>query len=317
MMAVEVCSGFDNIAHRGASGYLPEHTAVSSAMAHGMGADFIEHDVAFTRDGVAVVIHDIVLDTTTDVAARFPDRARADGRFYLIDFTMEEVRELRKGERFNISDGTAVYPKRYPVGRFDFPLMTLGEGIALIAGMDASAGRITGLYPELKRPEFYLQNGLDPVPLFMAALEAAGALEGQRPCFIQCFHAGTLKRIRADYGEDLSLIQLIGENAWEESSDDYDAMRTADGLAEIASYADGIGLPLARIVENRDGALTWRPLKAMIQAQGLTLHPYTVRKETLPEGVSMEEMMAFLAGPDGVDGVFTDFPDYRGTPRPR
>jgi glycerophosphoryl diester phosphodiesterase len=89
------------IAHRGASGYLPEHTLAAKAYAHALGADFIEQDLVLTKDDVPVVLHDIYLDTVTDVAVRFPERKRADGRFYVIDLTLAELKQLRVTERFN------------------------------------------------------------------------------------------------------------------------------------------------------------------------------------------------------------------------
>ena len=82
------------IAHRGASGYLPEHTLAAKAMAHGMDVDYIEQDVVLTKDGVPVVLHDHYLDTVTDVAKQYPDRKRSDGRYYAIDFTLQEIKSL-------------------------------------------------------------------------------------------------------------------------------------------------------------------------------------------------------------------------------
>ena len=67
------------IAHRGAAGYLPEHTLVAKAYAYATGADYLEQDVILTRDDVPVVFHDLVLDEVTDVAARYADRRRSDG----------------------------------------------------------------------------------------------------------------------------------------------------------------------------------------------------------------------------------------------
>src|SRR5687767_9176819 len=96
------------IAHRGASGYLPEHTLEAAAYAHALGADFIEQDVVLSKDDVLVVTHDIHVDTTTDVAARYPDRKRADGRYYAIDFTWEELKALRVHERVNETTGQPV-----------------------------------------------------------------------------------------------------------------------------------------------------------------------------------------------------------------
>ena len=89
------------IAHRGASGYLPEHTLPAKAMAYAMHADFLEQDVVATRDDALVVLHDIHLDRVTDVATRFPGRARDDGRYYVRDFDLAEIRALAVTERLD------------------------------------------------------------------------------------------------------------------------------------------------------------------------------------------------------------------------
>jgi glycerophosphoryl diester phosphodiesterase len=86
------------IAHRGASGHLPEHTLAAKVLAYAHGADYIEQDVVMTRDGALVVLHDLTLDRVTDVAQQFPGRARADGRYYVIDFTLAELRSLQVSE---------------------------------------------------------------------------------------------------------------------------------------------------------------------------------------------------------------------------
>ena len=302
---------FRIIAHRGASGYVVEHTVASTAMAHAMGVDFIEQDIVFTRDRVPVVLHDLTLETNTDVAHRFPDRGREDGRYYVVDFTAEELRQLRKGERNHPLFRRAVYPSRYPSGDYAFPLLFLDEAVRLIKGLDRSTGRTTGFYVELKHPEFHLQQGMDPVPLFMEALREAGALDGEAPCFIQCFHPETLQRIRKLYGRELTLIQLIGKNRWQEGSTDFEALLTEEGIRSIARYADGIGIPLDDLVEFADGELRWKPVKDHAQSRGLLIHPFTLRKETVPAGYTYEQVLAFLAGEGGVDGVFTDFPDIR------
>ena len=108
------------IAHRGASGYLPEHTLAAKAYAHALGADFIEQDLVLTKDDVPVVLHDIYLDTVTDVAVRFPERKRADGRFYVIDLTLAELKQLRVTERFNAKSGARVFAGRFPAGQAEF-----------------------------------------------------------------------------------------------------------------------------------------------------------------------------------------------------
>ena len=85
------------IAHRGASGYLPEHTMESKSMAHAMNVDFIEQDLVLSKDDVPIVIHDIYLDDITDVSKKFPARKRKDNRFYVIDFTFNELQTLLEG----------------------------------------------------------------------------------------------------------------------------------------------------------------------------------------------------------------------------
>src|SRR5215217_6263704 len=63
------------VAHRGASGYAPEHTIEAYTLALEQGADYVEQDLTLTKDGVLVCLHDDTLERTTDVETRFPDRA--------------------------------------------------------------------------------------------------------------------------------------------------------------------------------------------------------------------------------------------------
>ena len=104
------------IAHRGACGYAPEHTVVAKGLSYAMGADFIEQDIVLTSDDQPIVLHDVHLDRVTDVAQLFPERARADGRYYAIDFLLEEIRQLKVHERVDWSTDKVVYPNRFPVG---------------------------------------------------------------------------------------------------------------------------------------------------------------------------------------------------------
>ncbi len=148
------------IAHRGASAYLPEHTLAAKGLAHEMGADYLEQDVVASRDDELIVLHDVHLDRVTDVASRFPDRARPDGRFYVRDFELRELRSLRVCERMT-EDGTAVYPDRYPARSGEFRINTLLEELDFIQRLNRETGRVAGIYPEIKRPHWHKAEGID------------------------------------------------------------------------------------------------------------------------------------------------------------
>lgn len=303
------------IAHRGASGYLPEHTLAAKALAHAMGADFIEQDVVLSRDGMPLVLHDIHLDATTDVAQRFPDRARADGRFYAIDFTLQEIRQLRVHERVHptgASRGQAVYAQRFPAQPRLFQVPTLAEEIALLAGLDHSRGCRTGLYIELKAPNWHQREGYDLAAAVQHVLQETGYWDRPDQVFLQCFDDATLRGLRDARQTPLPLIQLIGENDWgEDSAVDYDFLRSEAGLAYIASYAQGIGpwLPHLFSAPTAAGGPRSTGLVEMAHARGLLVHPYTLRRDDLQAGVdSFDELLDAVVRLD-VDGLFTDFPD--------
>ena len=128
------------IAHRGASGYLPEHTLAAKQLAHEMGADYLEQDVVASRDDELIVVHDIHLDRVTDVADRFPGRERGDGRFYVRDFDLAELQTLSVWERMQ-ADGSPVYTNRYPPKSGEFRLNTLAEEFEFIHKLNAKSGR--------------------------------------------------------------------------------------------------------------------------------------------------------------------------------
>ncbi len=304
------------IAHRGASGYLPEHTLAAKAMAHAMGADYLEQDVVMTRDGVPIVLHDIYLESTTDVEGRFPDRAREDGRYYAADFDLAEIRRLRVHERSRRDEGgieAAVYPGRFPLGPGLFRVPTLAEEIDLIAGLDRSRGRRTGLYIELKAPNWHRAEGHDMARAVLDVLREKGYARRADQVFLQCFDDRTLQRLRDEFETPLPLIQLIGDNGWGEDTEaDYDAMLTDRGLAQIARYADGIGPWLEQIYLGVDesGRPQLGDLVRRAHRQGLVVHPYTFRRDELPEGVrDFDHLLELFVQEAGVDGLFTDFPD--------
>lgn len=304
------------IAHRGACGYLPEHTLAAKALAHGMGAHYIEQDVVLTRDCVPIVLHDIYLDATTDVAEIFPDRARPDGRFYAIDFNLDEIRQLRAHERTLPKKGggrRAAYPKRFPTEPGLFGVPTLEEEITMLAGLDHSTGRRTGLYIEMKAPNWHLATCEDLAAAVLGVLERTGYAQRKDQVFLQCFDDKTLRHLRHELKTPLPLVQLIGENAWGEDSEvDYTHLQSAEGLDDIATFAAGIGPWLYQIYRGRDesGAPRFTDLVTMAHERGLVVHPYTLRADELPKGIdSFDELMDILVGGAGVDGVFTDFPD--------
>lgn len=304
------------IAHRGASGYLPEHSLASKALAHAMGADYLEQDVVLSKDGVPVVLHDIHLESTTNVARHFPQRARSDGRFYAIDFEIAELRRLSLHERTRVdSQGNEVpvYPQRFPLQETPFRIPTLAEEIELIAGLDESRGTKTGLYIELKSPNWHSTQGQDIAVRVLEDLENSGYAGRTDQVYLQCFDDKTLRRLAGDLNTPLPLIQLIGENAWgEDGGVDYTEMRTPAGLKEIASYAHGIGPWLHQIYRGKseNGSPEFTSLVSDAHQLGLLVHPYTFRRDELPPGIdSFDELLELFLGTAGIDGLFTDFPD--------
>src|SRR5918993_4701649 len=137
------------IAHRGASAYAPEHTIEAYTLALAQGAEFVEQDLAVTKDGVLVCIHDLTLDRTTNVEEVFPDRFSEDSssgtrvkRWLVHDFPLAEIKRLDAGSWFDRKFAGATIP-------------TFQEAI------DAVRDK-AGIYPELKDPEFYRRQGVRP-----------------------------------------------------------------------------------------------------------------------------------------------------------
>lgn len=292
------------IAHRGASGYLPEHTLAAKALAHGMHPDFIEQDVVLTRDDQPIVLHDIHLDAVTDVATVFPDRAREDGRYYALDFTLQEVRSLAAHERRDLETGAAVYPGRFPLGKSRFCVPTLAEEIELIQGLNHSTGRQVGIYVEIKSPSWHREQGHDITPIVLETLGHYGYRERDNPAWVQCFDPQELERLRKELDCQLKLVLLIGMSARS------DTLVSSQGLTEIATFADGIGPSLGRLVEPRPAGWVSTGLVEDAHERGLVVHPYTLRSDSLPEGFSdLEQLLSLCFDELGVDGVFSDQPD--------
>ena len=281
------------IAHRGASGYLPEHTTEAAAFAHALGVDYIEQDVVLTKDNVAVVLHDVTLDHVTDVAKVFPDRKR-DGHFYVFDFTWSELRQLRVIER--IRDPAR---NRFPADKGLFRICTLAEQIELIQGLNSSRKTQTGLYVEIKQPAMHRENGLDVSRRVLEVLMDYGYQSRDQPVFVQCFEEAEVRRLRQELKCQLSLIQLWGSSP------------SGEQLANAAAVADGIGVHWKTVVTGaHDGEVKLSNLVQQAHQRALQVHVWTFRTDELPDfATSATDMLTWLGVDAGVDGIFTDQPD--------
>jgi len=317
------------IAHRGASGHRPEHTLAGYELAIAMGADFIEPDVVPTRDGALVVRHDNELSGTTDIADRpeFADRKTTrtvDGQeltgWFVEDLTLDEVKALRARERI---------PHVRPANTaFDglFQIATLDEVLALATKSGV------GVYPETKHPTYFAALGLALEEPLVAALRASGFTGRDAPAYIQSFEVANLRRLRTM--TDLPLVQLLSSEG--QPPDvvatggdlSYPDMATADGLAEIATYADGIGPHKTVLIPTCDDGTSATPTTVVddAHAAGLVVHAWTFRNEhpflaadlhaaagdadgiaATATGLAPHEYRRFFDL--GVDGVFTDHTD--------
>ena len=299
------------IAHRGASGYLPEHTLAAKKLAFEMGADFLEQDIVASRDDELLVLHDVHLDRVSDVALRFPDRHRSDGRFYARDFDLDEIRTLSAWERMN-ADGSPVYPDRYPAKSGDFGFNTLAEELALVQSLNAEHGRTVGVYPEIKRPAWHREQGVDIAPLLLNVLADFDYAATPDQVFVQCFDAAEVTRLRKELNCPYRLVQLVGYNSWSEATTDYDQLWSPEGIRALAETADAVGPHVTHLFElnNVDSMPVVSDLVGVVRDAGLLIHPFTFRADDLPPGFhSFEDLVEFFVDVVGVDGLFTDFPD--------
>ena len=342
------------VAHRGASGQLPEETLEAYTRAIELGADVIEMDLLSTKDGVLVLRHDPNLATSTDVASRPAFAARkktkqVDGEtqtgWFVDEFTLAELKTL------GAISTDAERPQQFN-GRFKVP--TFQEVVDLAKAKSRETGRTIAVYPETKNPTYFRDLGLPMEDKLIAIIEAAGWNSKTAPIFVQSFEPGSLKYMKSK-GLKTRLIQLIDGDGvdmktgamtyavpvdrpyeWTKAGDkrNFDVMVTPAGLAEIKTYADGIGPWKRYIVSvkgtvgadgkvvdvNRDGKIndadatstTPTTLVADAHKAGLFVHPFTFRNESRRlaadyKGDATNEYLAFYTL--GVDGVFTDFPD--------
>jgi len=316
------------IAHRGASGYVPEHTLAAYFIAMQQGADYIEPDLVMTRDGVLIARHENEISQTTDVAqhpqfAQRRTRKTIDGvpveGWFTEDFTLAELKRLRAVERL---------PQlRACNTRFDrmFEIPTLDEILTLVAALQPTLPQLVGVYPETKHPTYFAAMGLPMEQVLVRTLQRYGYRGRGAPVFIQSFETGNLRALRAL--TEVALVQLV-----EDSGQPFDLARSGDarsyadlmtrqGLQEIAEYADAVGVNKNLVLTRAGGALS-QPTALTEEAHtaGLRVHVWTLRAENhfLPAslrkgsdeahtGDLAAEIEAFLAA--GVDGFFTDHPD--------
>ena len=312
------------IAHRGASGYRPEHTLASYLLAIEFGADYIEPDLVATRDGHLIARHEPLLDDTTDVKSRPEFAARRttktlDGAqvtgFYASDFTLAEIRQLRAVQP------NAARSKEYD-GQFRVP--TFEEILDLVAEQSVRRGRKIGIYPETKHPAFHLALQLPLEDRLLQALQKRDLNRADAPIFIQSFESGNLQYLRER--TELPLVQLLDEGSllYDDSGKRVTGVNVPDygdqrggarpgSLADIAKYANAIG-PWKRQILRDVGQSTLLVTTVIEQAHaaGLKVHTYTFRNEpaTLATEYANDPLREYRAFFEiGIDGVFSDFSD--------
>ena len=312
------------IAHRGASGYRPEHTIASYTLAIEMGADYIEPDLVATRDGHLIARHEPLLDDTTDVKSRPQFAARRttrmlDGKsvtgFFASDFTLAEIKQLRAVQ------SNPARSKEHD-GKFEIP--TFEEILDLRERESAKRGRIIGVYPETKHPSFHLELNLPLEERLLDALRKRKLDRPDGPVFIQSFESANLQYLHTK--TQLPLVQLLDDGALLYDAagkrvvgvkipqyGDKRGRAAPQSLEDVAKYANAIGPWKRQIMRDVGGQqLLQTTLIEQAHAAGLRVHTYTFRSEpaTLaPEyhGDPQLEYQQFYAL--GIDGVFSDFAD--------
>ena len=312
------------IAHRGASGYRPEHTLASYLLAIEQGADFVEPDLVATRDGHLIARHEPMLDATTDVAQRaeFADRRTTrmlDGKpvtaFFASDFTLAEIRQLR-----------AIQPNPARAKDFDgkLEIPTFEEILELVRKESAARGRVIGVYPETKHPAYHLTLGLPLEDRMLTILRKFDLDREGGPVFIQSFESATLQYLRAR--TRLPLVQLMEDGALKYDTSgtrvvgveipQYGDPRGGEPpreLKDIAAYADAIGPWKRQILRDlQQPTLLVTSVIEQAHAAGLRVHTYTFRSEpaTLAPQYQNDPLREYRQFYEmGIDGVFSDFPD--------
>ena len=321
------------IAHRGASGYRPEHTLSSYQLAIEQGADFIEPDLVMTKDGVLIARHENEISTTTDVADRpeFADRKTTktidDEVFegwFTEDFTLDELKTLKARER-----RPELRPDNVAMNDQD-TILTLDEVIAIAKAASIATGRTIGIYPELKHPHYHESLGFDMVGALLTSLDQAGWNHRNAPVYVQCFWPQPLKEIATKstvkrvflatrWQPDESVMARYQLDYWPD-------LNTESGLQVLGEFVDGIGPSVDLLIQaTSDGKIAPSQFLKAAKAQGLALHPWGINAEPslLPDFIQADDAARAWNGVDeqaatqwyqlvfelGVDGMFTDYPD--------
>jgi glycerophosphoryl diester phosphodiesterase len=317
------------IGHRGAAGYRPEHTLASYELAARMGADYVEPDLVSTKDGVLVARHEPEIGGTTDVADHPEFAARRTTKsldgvpttgWFAEDFTLRELKTLRAKERLpQLRQHNTIFDGRYEIPTFQ-------EVMDLVKRLSRELHRDIGIYPETKHPTYFRKQGRALEPKLVDALNRNGLNRPGAKVFVQSFEVSNLKALNRQLR--VPLIQLTSATGapfdFTDTGDPrtYADLVTAQGLREVASYADGIGPDKLQVIP-RDAAGNLAAPTTLVRdahAAGLKVHPYTFRVENnfLPtnlrssadpadSGNLFAELGAYFAA--GVDGVFTDNTD--------
>ena len=281
------------IAHRGASGYRPEHTLDGYALAAAQGADVLEPDLLMSRDGVLFARHDLSLARSTDIAVRpeFATRAReiAGVRdWWISDFDAAELDTLRAVQPF---------PQRGKIYDGHFVLPRFSMVLDMLAALSAQHGRTFALYPELKHPEYFCTRGLDPVAALHTELSARNLTGSASPIWLQCFDHTVLRQAHARCGNPcFVLLETVPADLQER-----DAL-----LHSLTQWTQGVA-PSKFILWDVAGNDTG--LTAAAHGHGLQVHAWTFRDDHSPApfATGREELAAAFAL--GVDALFCDFPD--------
>ena len=309
------------IAHRGASGYRPEHTLAAYKLAIDMGADFIEPSLVMTKDGVFIARHENEISATTDISMHpeFSERytvKEIDGKtvkgWFTEDFTLAEIKSLRAKERIpHIRPQNIVYDRLYSIP-------TLQEIIDLVQNKNREKENKVGIYLETKHPTYFHNIGLPLEEPLIETLHQSGYHGKQAPIFIQSFEVANLKKISRL--TNLPLAQLINNNGKPydfidiEDNRTYNDLISAKGLQKITKYATAIGIHKDLLIPRNSSHKLLSPTPLVSNAHGVKLlvHAWSFRNEDifLPldfQGNPQGECELFIKL--GIDGVFSDYPD--------